>query len=57
MLPPPPAGIGLRLYPTPVKGCAVLLVFRESRYDVCVILRGTPAFENALTNYLSVRLP
>jgi hypothetical protein len=29
-------------------GFTALLVFRESRYDVCAILRGTPAPENAL---------
>jgi hypothetical protein len=43
--------------PDIVQGLAALLVFRESRYDPCVILRGTPASENALIACSSILPP
>jgi len=48
------SGIRLWLYRESSK-LALLLVFRELRYDACVILRGTPRVGNALTERLSIR--
>jgi hypothetical protein len=47
-------GIRLWVYPESAKP-AMLLDFRELRYDPCIMLRGTPASENALTDRLSIR--
>jgi hypothetical protein len=57
MLLRPTEGIGLWLYRTSFPGFEALLDFRESRYDVCIILRGTPAPENALIACVPILSP